>query len=126
MSRKRDRSANPRDAMNARWRTLKNRCRNPNATAYRWYGGRGIDVCDKWANSFQAFLDDVGMPPSKKHSLDRIDNTKGYEPGNVRWATPQQQADNSTKPRYRKYERTRNYIAEMDDTYKFMLDIDEQ
>jgi hypothetical protein len=51
-------------------------------------------VCAKWRWSFSAFLDDVGRAPSKKHTLDRIDNGKGYEPGNVRWATQKEQNRN--------------------------------
>lgn len=77
------------------WSGIKLRCLNPRARNYAAYGGRGIIVCDKWKNSFEAFVADVGDRPSPKHSLDRIDNERGYEPGNVRWATQKEQARNA-------------------------------
>jgi hypothetical protein len=82
------------------WQAMKSRCRNPKLKKFKYYGGAGVTVCDRWANSFEDFLADLGPRPSPKHSLDRFPNRKGnYEPGNVRWATKQQQTDNrdSTK-----------------------------
>lgn len=76
------------------WTSMKARCTNQNATNYRHYGGRGITVALEWMTSFEAFVNHVGGRPSKKHSLDRIDNNRGYEPGNVRWATAIEQAGN--------------------------------
>jgi hypothetical protein len=73
--------------MNARCRSKKN----------RHYGGRGIEVCARWRDSFDAFYEDVGDRPSSKHSLDRIDNNGAYEPGNVRWATKAQQVRNQNR-----------------------------
>lgn len=73
---------------------MKHRCSNPNYTGYHLYGGRGITVDPEWASSFVAFARDVGLPPTPKHTLDRIDNSKGYEKGNVRWATPEEQSHN--------------------------------
>lgn len=75
------------------WWQMKNRCRNINHKHYRHYGGRGIKVCDRWLNSFQAFIDDMGEKPPK-HSLDRRDNDGNYEPNNCRWATSTQQVLN--------------------------------
>lgn len=69
------------------WVNMRTRCNNPNTAAYKNYGGRGIRVCDDWNNSFERFLEDMGLPPSEKHTLDRVDSSKGYEPGNVVWAT---------------------------------------
>lgn len=77
-----------------RWLALKSRCTNPNNPRYADYGGRGITVCQRWMDSFEAFIEDVGERPSTEHSIDRIDNDKGYEVTNVRWATKQEQANN--------------------------------
>jgi len=76
------------------WAGMKNRCLNPNYHAYRHYGGRGISVCDEWLNSFDAFATEVGPHPGKGYSLDRINVDGNYEPGNVRWATAAEQANN--------------------------------
>lgn len=75
------------------WRSAMQRCSRPSDVAYHNYGGRGIRVCERW-HDFTAFLADMGERPSAKHSLDRIDNDKGYEPGNCRWATTTEQANN--------------------------------
>ncbi len=77
-----------------RWMAMITRCYNKNASNYERYGGRGIKVCDEWRNCFGDFLLDVGRSPSKDHTLDRIDNTGNYEPGNVRWSTRSEQQNN--------------------------------
>lgn len=79
------------------WGTMIYRCTNPNAHGYENYGGRGIRVCDRWARSFEAFLEDMGPRPSPKHTIDRIDNYGHYEPGNVRWATKKEQSRNTRR-----------------------------
>lgn len=70
------------------------RCHNPKDYGYYKYGARGITVCDRWRNSFSNFLEDIGFAPTKKHSIDRINNDGNYEPDNCRWATSVEQARN--------------------------------
>ena len=66
---------------------MKAHCSNPKGAGWRWYGGRGVTVCERWAGSFEAFLADMGLKPSPKHVLVRIDADGNFEPGNCRWAT---------------------------------------
>jgi hypothetical protein len=76
------------------WVNMIHRCHNPAHDDYRYYGARGITVCEEWQQSFMAFFAHVGPRPSNRHTLDRIDNDGNYEPGNVRWATWYQQRAN--------------------------------
>ena len=77
------------------WTSMKSRCLNPSSTHFRHYGGRGIKICQRWLDSYEDFLADMGRRPSAKHSIDRYpDNDGDYEPGNCRWATHSQQMKN--------------------------------
>lgn len=67
------------------WAAMKSRCYNPAAKYFEHYGGRGIKVCDRWRNSYENFLSDMGRRPSSRHSLDRINNDGNYELANCRW-----------------------------------------
>lgn len=81
------------------WSSVKQRCLNSLYAGYANYGGRGISVCERWLNSFEAFCEDMGPSPSGEHSIDRIDNDGNYEPGNCRWATKGEQMRNTRKNR---------------------------
>lgn len=92
------------------WLGMLQRCRNPNSKYFAHYGGRGIDVCDRW-NSFHAFYEDMGDPPPK-HTLERVDNDKGYDPGNCEWATRRTQQNNRRTNRRLTVNGVTNTIAE--------------
>jgi len=92
------------------WAALKSRCLNPNDKRFKDWGGRGIKVCNEWVQSFEVFLAYVGKKPSPRHSIDRINNEGNYEPGNIRWATPKQQANNKRNTAIRIGKNDRNPI----------------
>jgi len=80
------------------WQAIFQRCCNPRNTHYRYYGARGIRVCDRW-KSFDNFFADMGHRPSKHHSIERLKNSKGYEPNNCCWATRKEQQRNTRRTR---------------------------
>lgn len=88
-----NRRANGRTSEYAAWNAMKSRCHN-----MKGYADRGITVCREWAESFEAFLRDVGRRPTPQHSLDRKDNDGNYEPDNCRWATHSEQMNNRRRP----------------------------
>lgn len=95
------------------WRCIKDRCYNENNGEYFRYGGRGIRMSERWRYDFNKFFKDMGEKPTPQHSIDRIDNTKGYNKANCRWATKKEQSFNRavTLPTY---------------TYKVIEDIQKQ
>lgn len=103
-----------RTAVYGIWVAMRARCSDPKHQLFAMYGGRGITVCQRWAESYEAFRDDMGPRPSLQHSIDRIDNTKGYEPDNCRWATYTEQNNNRRgvpKIEYRGRQLTRPELA---------------
>ncbi len=82
------------------WVAMKIRCTNAETPIYQRYGAVGIGVCARWSASFEDFLEDLGPRPSARHSLDRFPDRRGnYEPGNVRWATLEEQNRNRSSVR---------------------------
>lgn len=76
------------------WGSMKNRCNNPNCKEYKDYGARGISVSERWSNSFEDFLSDMGERPSDKHEIERVDNDKNYELSNCKWGLKKEQCLN--------------------------------
>jgi hypothetical protein len=91
------------------------RCHNTKSKSYKYYGGQGIMVCERWRKSYALFVDDMGLRPNKLHSIDRIDTTKNYEPGNCRWTTKLVQMNNMKSNRFVLYKGERMTVA---DAYK--------
>ncbi len=76
------------------WRGMIKRCIKLNNKNYKDYGAKGITICQRWLESFENFIEDMGMKPSKEHSIDRIENDGNYEPNNCKWSTDLEQANN--------------------------------
>ena len=81
------------------WINIIKRCTDKGGIDFELYGGRGIKICDEWRHNFPEFFKHIGKRPSKKYTVERIDNNKGYKPGNVKWATSVEQANNKRSNR---------------------------
>ena len=101
------------------WIGMKERCMNPNSLSYKYYGGRGIIVCDEWINDSSSFLDWALKNGYKQGlTLDRIDVNKGYEPENCRWVKMKEQCRNTRRNVYIEYNNETLCLKDMCDKYK--------
>lgn len=106
----------------ALWTGMLARCYNPKHENYHRYGGRGIVVCDEWRNSFPAFFAHMGKRPSPDSTLEREDNDGPYAPGNVKWASKTEQANNRRNTRYVDWEGERISVANLARRYGLSWD----
>jgi hypothetical protein len=91
---------------------MNDRCTNPQNKVFQSYGGRGIVVCDRWRESFEAFLSDMGPRPSRDHSIERRDNDGPYTPDNCIWATQREQTANRRSNRFMTHDGQTLHLAE--------------
>jgi hypothetical protein len=85
------------------WKGMIERCHDPRHSDYRYYGARGIAVCDAWRSSFQIFAEELVAaigPRPENYQTDRIDNARGYEPGNIRWVTSKENNNNRRSSKF--------------------------
>lgn len=95
------------------WSMMKNRCTNPNCNRHQSYKDKGIKVCDRWLGpyGFIHFIEDMGMRPGPRYSIDRIDNDGDYCPENCRWATKKEQSNNQSRNLILEYNGKTNTLA---------------
>lgn len=86
------------------WSGIIGRCTNPNDSAYKDYGGRGIRMCERWRTSFQSFYEDMGPRPSNAYTVERLNSNGDYEPDNCKWATRTEQNRNTSRNRVITYQ----------------------
>ena len=99
------------------WQNMKDRCRNPNHPQFKDYGGRGIQVCQRWLDNFQNFLADMGEKPSNL-SIDRIDNDGNYEPENCQWSPRRRQNRNTRRTKWITYNGQTKCMADWAEEFK--------
>lgn len=107
------------------WKKMIQRCYDPTFKDWNIYGGRPgnpVTVCERWMLSYEDFESDMGRRPSMQHTIDRIDGTKGYEPGNVKWSTATEQARNTSTNVFIEHRGLRLTIAEWAERYGFKYD----
>lgn len=94
------------------WLNMKQRCNNPKNTNYKYYGARGIKLCDSWNNSFESFLEEMGAAPSIDHTIDRDDVNGDYNKANCNWVLWEQQIRNKRKSIWIEYDGRKMILAE--------------
>lgn len=100
-----------RTKLHSTWKDIRKRCENPGSTSWDWYGGKGIRVCEPW-QTFETFAKDMGEPPTKQHTIDRIDVNGDYCPENCRWATRKEQSRNQSSNRIVQFRGQSKTLAE--------------
>lgn len=100
------------------WHRMRQRCNNPKCRDYRWYGAKGIKICERW-DDYLKFVEDMGEPPSPKHTIDRIDSTKDYYKENCRWVTQLEQVRNCSSNIWITYKGRKQILSEWAREYNF-------
>ncbi len=104
------------------WIHMNERCSNPNDNRFKDYGGRGIQVCERWRHSFENFLSDMGEKPPGTF-LDRINNNSGYEPSNCRWVTPKESNRNTRQNRILTFDGITGCVTELAEHFGFKSNV---
>lgn len=94
------------------WQNMKNRCSDPKNLKFAYYGGKGVSVCPEWSDSFENFFRDMGECPTD-YTIERMNNNRGYEPGNCVWASRKQQARNRRTNRFIEYQGRHITVSEL-------------
>ncbi len=102
------------------WVAMIQRCHRPANKDYKYYGGRGIKVCDEWRQSFLRFIESVGARPSRLHTIERLNNDGNYEPDNVVWALRADQMRNQRSNHWLEWNGERRTLSELARAYNMM------